>query len=37
MSNEELGAQAQKTAPHIKIAGGLWVVGMMTIMAITIT
>ena len=37
MSNEELRAQAQKTAPHIKIAGGLWVVGMMTIMAITIT
>ena len=36
MSNEELRAQAQRTAPHIKIAGGLWVVGMMIIMAIVI-
>ncbi len=37
MSNEELRAQAQRTAPHIKIAGGLWVVGMMIIMAIVVT
>ncbi|PKB80131.1 MAG: hypothetical protein BZY88_09735 [SAR202 cluster bacterium Io17-Chloro-G9] len=37
MNNEELKAQASKTAPQIKIAAGLWVVGMMTIMAITIT
>ena len=36
MSNEELRAQAQKTAPQIKIAAGIWVVGMMVIMAITI-
>ena len=36
MSNEELRAQAQRTAPQIKIAGGLWVVGMMIIMAIVI-
>ena len=37
MSNEELRALAQRTAPHIKIAGGMWVVGMMIIMAIVIT
>ena len=37
MSNEELRAQAQRTAPHIKIAGGLWVVGMMIIMAVVVT
>jgi fatty acid desaturase len=37
VNNEELKAQARKTAPQIKIAAGLWVVGMMTIMAITIT
>ena len=32
MSNEELRAQAQRTAPHIKIAGGLWVVALMIVM-----
>lgn len=32
MSNEELKAQAQKSAPHIKIAGGLWVVALMIVM-----
>ncbi len=37
MSNEELRAQAQRTSPYIKIAGGLWVIGMLTIMAVTIT
>ncbi len=37
MSNDELRAQAQRTAPQIKIAGGLWVVGMMIIMAVVIT
>ncbi len=36
MSNEELRAQAQKTAPQIKIAMGIWVVGMMIIVAITV-
>ena len=37
MNNQELRVQAQKSAPQIKIAGVLWVVAMMTIMAITIT
>ncbi len=36
MSNEELRAQAQRTAPQIKIALGIWLVGMMIIMAITV-
>ena len=36
MSNEELKAQAQKTAPQIKIAMGIWAAGMMIIAAITI-
>ena len=37
MSNQELKAQAQTSAPHIKIAAGLWVMGMMIIMAAVIT
>ncbi len=37
MNNEELRAQAQRTSPHIKIAGGLWIVGMMLIVAIVVT
>ena len=37
MSNEELRAQAQRTAPHIKIAGGIWIAGMMIIAAIVVT
>ena len=37
VSNEELRAQAHRTSPNIKIAGGLWVIGMMIIMAATIT
>ncbi len=36
MSNEELRAQAGKTAPRIKIAMGIWVTGMMIIVAITV-
>ena len=36
MSNEELRAQAHRTSPYIKIAGGLWVIAMMTIMAVTV-
>ena len=37
MSNEELRAQARTTAPHIKIAGGLWVLGMMIVMIAAVT
>lgn len=36
MSNEELRAQARTSAPQIKIASGIWVVGMMIIAAVTI-
>ncbi len=36
MSNEELRAQARKTAPQINIAMGIWVAGMMIIVAITV-
>ena len=36
MSNEELRAQARITAPQIKIAMGIWVAGMMIIVAITV-
>ena len=36
MSNEELRAQARQSAPQIKIAAGIWIVGMMIIGAITI-
>lgn len=37
MNNEKLRAQAQRTAPHIKFAGALWVLGMMTIMVVAAT
>ena len=39
MSNNdnELRAQARRTSPQIKIAAGLWVVGIMIIMVITVT
>jgi len=37
VSNEELMAQARGTTPHIKVAAGLWAVGMMAIMAATTT
>ncbi len=36
MSNDELRAQARTSAPQIKIAAGIWVVGMMIIAAVTI-
>ena len=36
MSNEALRAQAHRTSPYIKIAGGLWVIAMMTMMAVTV-
>ena len=37
MNNETLRSQAQRTSPHIKFAGALWVLGMMTIMAVAAT
>ena len=36
MSNEELRLQARRTAPQIKIAGGVWVIGMMIVMAASV-
>ncbi len=36
MSNEELRAQARTSAPQIKVAAGIWVAGMMIIVAITV-
>ena len=36
VSNEELRAQADTTAPQIKIAAGIWIGGMMIIVAITV-
>ena len=36
MSNEELEAQACQSAIQIRIAAGIWVGGMMIIMAITV-
>ncbi len=36
VSNEDLRAQARKTAPQIKIAMGIWLAGMMIIVAITV-
>ncbi len=35
-SNEELRAQARQSAPQIKIAAGIWIGGMMIIVAITV-
>ena len=37
MNDNELKAQAKRTSPHIKIAAGLWVMGLMIIMTITVT
>ena len=37
MSNEELRTQAPKTAPHIRIAGALWGVGLMIVMIAAVT
>ena len=36
MSNEELETQACQSAPQIRIAAGIWIVGMMIIVAITV-
>ncbi len=36
VSNEELRAQARRSAPQIKIAAGIWIAGMMIIAAITV-
>ncbi len=35
MSNEELRTRARQSAPQIKIAAGIWILGMMIILAIT--
>ena len=37
MNNQELKKQAQTSAPHIKIAGGLWVMAMMIVLVATVT
>ena len=37
MSNEQLRAQAQRSAPYIKIAGVLWVVAAMIVMIAAVT
>ena len=36
MSNEELRIQDRETAPQIKIAAGIWVIGMMIVMAASV-
>ena len=36
MTNRELKIQSQKTAPQIKIAGGIWVMGSMIIMVASV-
>ena len=36
-SDSELRAQARTSAPHIKIAAGLWVVAMMAVMIAAVT
>ena len=36
VSNEELRAQAKRTAPQIKVAAGLWFLGMMIIAVATV-
>ena len=36
MSNDQLRLQAQRTAPQIKIAAGIWVIGMMIVMAASV-
>ncbi|MBQ12461.1 MAG: hypothetical protein CMJ45_13045 [Planctomyces sp.] len=37
MNNQELKKQAQTSAPHIKIAGGLWVMAMMIVLVAIVT
>ena len=34
MSTDELRTQARKSAPQIKIAAGIWILGMMIILAV---
>ena len=36
MNNQELKAQSQTSSPHIKIAGGLWFMAMMTVLVAAI-
>ena len=37
MNDNQLKAQAKRASPYIKIAGGLWVLGMMIIAVIAVT
>ena len=37
MTNEELKIKSRKTAPQVKIAGGIWVTGMMMIVVASVT
>ena len=37
MNNQELKKQAQTSAPQIKIAGGLWVMAMTSVLVATVT
>jgi hypothetical protein len=37
LSSEQLRLQARTSAPHIKIAGGLWAVALMIVMAAAVT
>jgi len=36
LNNQELKAQSQTSSPHIKIAGGLWFMAMMTVLVAAI-
>ena len=36
MNNQELKAQSQTSSPHIKIAGGLWFMAMVTVLVAAI-
>ena len=36
MNNQELKAQSQTSSPHIKLAGGLWFMAMMTVLVAAI-
>jgi hypothetical protein len=37
MNDNELRSLSKRASPHIKIAAGLWVLGMMIIAIITVT
>ncbi len=37
MNDNELRAQAKRASPHIKISAGLWTMGIMIIMGVTVT